>query len=277
MRRMGTSIVAGFTMLPQSMAQTILCTRVAASPAGPYRCMKGGAEMTGRFLAKGSMTSKKKLTLACLFLVAAIMAMAAKGAFLQASDQTPKGATKAAASGGDSTSTKGAACVLAPLAMPPTPKEIPGYTQLDTTTGLHVTGTMKEIDVTQYRLEVIGKVARPLRLSYEEIRCMPRIEARPTLICPGFFTDVATWAGTPLKYIVDLAGPQEGAKKLRLTGADSHTATLSLPEATRPGNFLAYEWEGKALPRLHGFPIRAVFPGLEGNKWVKWVIKIEVL
>jgi DMSO/TMAO reductase YedYZ molybdopterin-dependent catalytic subunit len=41
-------------------------------------------------------------------------------------------------------------------------------------------------------------------------------------------------------------------------------------------NFLAYEWEGKALPRLHGFPVRAIFPSLEGNQWVKWVVKIEV-
>jgi sulfane dehydrogenase subunit SoxC len=40
--------------------------------------------------------------------------------------------------------------------------------------------------------------------------------------------------------------------------------------------FLAYEWEGKALPALHGFPVRAVFPGLEGNQWVKWLTKIEV-
>ena len=232
--------------------------------------------MMGRLGTKGSVTSKK-LTLACLFLVAGVMAMAAQGVLLLASDQAPTGAAKAAANGADGRSPKGAACLLAPLAMPPTPKEIPGYAQLDTTTGLHVTGTMKEIDVTQYRLEVIGKVARPLRLTYEEIRCMPRIEARPTLVCPGFFTDVATWAGTPLKYIVDLAGPQEGAKKLRLTGADDHSATLSLQEATMPGNFLAYEWEGKALPRLHGFPIRAVFPGRDGNQWVKWVIKIELL
>jgi sulfane dehydrogenase subunit SoxC len=46
--------------------------------------------------------------------------------------------------------------------------------------------------------------------------------------------------------------------------------------AMKPGNFLAYEWEGHALPRLHGFPIRAVLPGLEGNQWVKWIVGIEV-
>jgi sulfane dehydrogenase subunit SoxC len=135
---------------------------------------------------------------------------------------------------------------------------------------------MKEIDVRRYRLEVAGKVSRPLSLTFDELRCMPRVQARPTLICPGFFTDVATWAGTPLKYIIDLAGPQEGATGVRLTGADNYSVSRSLSDATAPNNFLAYEWEGKAVPRLHGFPVRAIFPGLEGNQWVKWVVKIEV-
>ena len=30
------------------------------------------------------------------------------------------------------------------------------------------------------------------------------------------------------------------------------------------------------LPILHGFPVRTVFPALEGNKWVKWLVEIEV-
>ena len=172
---------------------------------------------------------------------------------------------------------KSGTCAPAPLIVPPTPAKIPGYAELDPSTGLHVTGTMKEIDVAHYRLEVTGKVSRPLSLTYDELRCMPRVQARPTLVCPGFFTDVATWAGTPLKHIVDLAGPHKDAKEVRLTGADGYSVSRSLADATAPANFLAYEWEGKALPALHGFPVRAVFPGLEGNQWVKWVVKIEVL
>ena len=41
-------------------------------------------------------------------------------------------------------------------------------------------------------------------------------------------------------------------------------------------DFLAYEWEGEPVPILHGFPVRAVFPSLNGNKWVKWLIGIDV-
>ena len=167
-------------------------------------------------------------------------------------------------------------CTLSPLAEPPTPSKVPGYAELDPSTGLHVTGTAQPIDRETYRLEVTGKVDHPLALGYDELRCMPRTSGRPVLICPGFFSDTASWTGVPLKYVIDLAGAKPDAKEVSLTGADNYTATLSMDVATASGNFLAYEWEGKALPKLHGFPLRAVLPGLEGNRWVKWLLKIEI-
>jgi DMSO/TMAO reductase YedYZ molybdopterin-dependent catalytic subunit len=135
---------------------------------------------------------------------------------------------------------------------------------------------MQLIDQKRYRLEVTGKVNRRLSLSYDELRCMPRTEARLTLICPGFFEDVATWAGTPLKYILELAQVQTDATGIHLIGADQYSTSMSLEAARSAGSFLAYEWDGKALPRLHGFPLRAIFPGLEGNQWAKWLVRIEV-
>jgi DMSO/TMAO reductase YedYZ molybdopterin-dependent catalytic subunit len=167
-------------------------------------------------------------------------------------------------------------CVLPQLAMPTTPAKIPGYTELDPTTGLHVTGTMQQIDVAGYRLEVTGQVSNPFSLTYDELRCMPRTEARLKLVCPGFFEDTATWAGTPLKAVLRLAKVRAHATGVRLIGADHYSTSMSLEAAGSEENFLAYEWEGKALPRLHGFPVRAVFPGSEGNQWVKWLVKIEV-
>ena len=167
-------------------------------------------------------------------------------------------------------------CTLHPLVLPPTPSKIPGYTELDPATGWHVTGTLQEIDLEKYRLEVSGKIDSPLRLGFDELRCMPRVAARPTLVCPGFFSDTASWAGVPLKDVLDLAGVQPGTTGIRLIGADDYSSSLPLSTAMERGNFLAYEWEGKALPRLHGFPVRAILPGLEGNQWVKWLVRIEV-
>jgi DMSO/TMAO reductase YedYZ molybdopterin-dependent catalytic subunit len=132
------------------------------------------------------------------------------------------------------------------------------------------------MDLATYRLEVTGLVENPLSLTYDEIRCLPRMSGSPILVCPGFFEDQAEWAGASLASILDRAGVAEGGTRVRIAGADRYTAIVTLDNARSTGAFLAYEWEGEPLPILHGFPVRAVFPTLPGNKWVKWVVEIEV-
>ena len=168
------------------------------------------------------------------------------------------------------------ACELEPVVVPTPPAETPGYTELDPATGLHVTGTAPEIDFAGWRLEVTGKVDRPLSLTYDELRCMRRIELRCTLVCPGFFQDEATWAGAALADVLDLAQVQSDATGVRLVSGDMYATFVSLEQARAGDAFLAYEWEGEPLPILHGFPLRAVFPQLDGSRWAKWLIEIEV-
>jgi DMSO/TMAO reductase YedYZ molybdopterin-dependent catalytic subunit len=169
-----------------------------------------------------------------------------------------------------------APCTLSPIVVPTLPDKIPGYTELDPETQLHVTGRAQVIDLESYYLEIRGKVTQPLKLKYDDLRCMPDIEARPTLVCPGFFEDTATWAGASLKYVLELAGVQKEASGVRLVSVDGYSASVSLEEALSEKNFLAYELEGKPIPILHGFPMRAIFPELSGNRWVKWLVRIEV-
>lgn len=132
------------------------------------------------------------------------------------------------------------------------------------------------IDLAAYRLEVSGKVRRPLQLRYDDVRCLRRVEARVKLTCPGNFEDTATWAGVPISEVIHLAEAEPGATSLRLVGADGYENSVLLTVTDSDRNFLAYELEGQPLPVWHGFPLRAVFPGLQGNTWVKWVIKIVV-
>jgi DMSO/TMAO reductase YedYZ molybdopterin-dependent catalytic subunit len=167
-------------------------------------------------------------------------------------------------------------CAPAAIVVPTPPAEIPGYAELDPTTGLHMTGTASEVDLEAYRLQVTGMVDNPLSLSYDELRCLPKYTKRCTIVCPGFFQDEAVWSGASLQDVLDLAGVQKDATGLRLRGADGYGAIVFFSELTDEDNFLAYEWEGEPVPIIHGFPVRAVFPALNGNKWVKWLIEIEV-
>jgi len=166
-------------------------------------------------------------------------------------------------------------CPLPEVVVPTVPAEIPGYTELDPSTNLHMTGSWQEIELEAYRLEITGKVDRPLSLTYDELRCMPKVERRLVLVCPGFFEDTATWAGASLQRVLELARVQLGVKRIKMRSADGYAVTVEWDEIPEDG-FLAYEWEDEPLPILHGFPVRAVFPEVYGNKWVKWLVEIEV-
>lgn len=195
------------------------------------------------------------------------------------SQTTPEAATMAAAAEKPTPTaiSSPAPCDLPPVLVPTPPATIPGYAQLDETTNLHVTGKAPEIELASWRLEVTGKVDRPLSLTYDELRCLPKVELRCTLVCPGFFEDEATWAGVPLYVVLEMAGLQPGATGIKLYAADGYATVVYMDAAREKGNFIAYEWEGEPLPILHGFPVRMVFPALDGNRWVKWLVKIEVL
>jgi DMSO/TMAO reductase YedYZ molybdopterin-dependent catalytic subunit len=170
-------------------------------------------------------------------------------------------------------------CDLKPIQVPTLPSVIPEYTELDRVTGLHMTGTVQEIDFPSYRLRVTGLVEQPLSLHYDELRCLPKVTANPPLTCTGIFedfTDIANWSGVPLFEILKLARLLPQAKSVSLISADGFKEDIPIEDALNPENFLAYEWEGQPIPVLHGFPVRAVFPNKIGSFWVKWLVEIKV-
>jgi DMSO/TMAO reductase YedYZ molybdopterin-dependent catalytic subunit len=168
-----------------------------------------------------------------------------------------------------------ASCGLAPVAAP-TAAADPGGNELDPSTGLHMTGHPLTIAAAGYRLKVSGLVGHPLSLSLEELRCMPKVTVRENLVCPGYFLDIATWSGVPMRYILELAGTTSAAKVITLVAADGYKIQVRVEDGLGDRVILAYEWNGEPLPILHGFPVRAVFPSMYGSKWIKWLVEIKL-
>ncbi len=166
---------------------------------------------------------------------------------------------------------------LPPVIQPPWPLTIPGYTELDPETGLHMTGTPTRVDLAKYRLEVSGNVDRPLSLSFDDLRRLPRLASRPTIVCEGFFEDTAAWAGASFSALLDRAGVRSSARIIEMVCADGYKQTITLAQARSPDAYLAYELEGRLIPVLHGFPLRAILPSLPGYEWAKWIVAIRVL
>ena len=85
------------------------------------------------------------------------------------------------------------------------------------------------------------------------------------------------------------AGIQEGAKEIVFFGADlakeeirgrevekAFARSLSVQDAMREENMLAFEMNGKPLPHYHGKPVRLLVPGWYGVANVKWLTQIHV-
>ena len=164
------------------------------------------------------------------------------------------------------------------------------------------------LDRASYQLKIDGAVKRPLTLSYDELRSMPSETRAATLECAGnsrvFLVPQvqgaqwelgavsnAEWTGVPLRVLLERAGLLDDACEIVFEGADrgtpkeepvppepiSYAWSLPRAKAIRPEVLIAYQMNGRDLPRDHGFPVRAVVPGYYGMSSVKWLTGIQAV
>jgi DMSO/TMAO reductase YedYZ molybdopterin-dependent catalytic subunit len=86
------------------------------------------------------------------------------------------------------------------------------------------------------------------------------------------------WTGVRLTDLLARVEPHPSAMALRFTSAeDPYADYLTLQQASLHDVLLAYEMNGKPLPREHGAPIRLVIPEMYGYKNVKWVARVDLV
>lgn len=158
-----------------------------------------------------------------------------------------------------------------------------------------------KVELADWRLEVDGEVATPLRLSIDDLKKMPQIELAAVLECAGNGRSLyeppvigLQWeyggvgngrcAGVRLADVLKKAQVKESAKEVLFDGADvpvgtmpDFQRTIPLAKAMHPDTLLAYDMNGEPLTASHGFPLRLVVPGWAGDSWVKWIRGIRVL
>jgi hypothetical protein len=142
-----------------------------------------------------------------------------------------------------------------------------------------VAASMPRFEPISWRLGVGGLVDRPLSLSYDELRALPHAEQVSTFHCvTGWVVPNVRWRGVRIGELLKLAGAQPAATALRFTSAEQpYVDSLTRAQALLPDVLLAYEMDGKPLPRAHGAPLRLVIPDMYGYKNVKWVSQIDLV
>jgi DMSO/TMAO reductase YedYZ molybdopterin-dependent catalytic subunit len=142
-----------------------------------------------------------------------------------------------------------------------------------------VSGSMPRFDPATWRLGVGGLVERPLSLDYRSLRALPRVEQVSTFHCvTGWTVKNVHWAGVRMHDVLAAAGPRPAGHALRFTSAEHpYVDYLTDDQAGLPDVLLAYEMDGRPLPREHGAPLRLVIPDMYGYKNVKWLARIDVV
>ncbi|MCJ7875039.1 sulfite dehydrogenase [Phaeobacter sp. J2-8] len=148
-----------------------------------------------------------------------------------------------------------------------------------------------------YRLMVHGLVERPLVFTYADLERFPR--ENHVYFCECAANSGMEWAGAqlngaqythgmihnmeytgvPLRALLNEAGISGDLsdKWIYVEGADAASNGRSIPLAKALDDVLvAFKANGEALRREHGYPVRLVVPGWEGNLWIKWLRRIEV-
>jgi DMSO/TMAO reductase YedYZ molybdopterin-dependent catalytic subunit len=137
------------------------------------------------------------------------------------------------------------------------------------------------IEISSWRLLVTGEVEEELELTFDDLKGFSDTVDYNTLICigngiGGDLIGNAKWRGVKLRDVLLRAGVKSSARDLVFHGADGYVDSFPLERALREDTRLVYEMNDEPLPEIHGFPLRAVVPGLYGIKNVKWIERIEL-
>jgi DMSO/TMAO reductase YedYZ molybdopterin-dependent catalytic subunit len=159
------------------------------------------------------------------------------------------------------------------------------------------------VDPDAWRLEVGGRVSRPVELSMDDLRARGAVTQPVTMECAGNgrarldprpisqpwlaeAVGTAEWTGVPVASLLEEAGVLDDAVEVVFTGLDrgveagveqTYERSLALREALRGDVLLAWAMGGAPLAPQHGFPLRLVVPGWYGMASVKWLSRVTVV
>jgi len=146
----------------------------------------------------------------------------------------------------------------------------------------HSLESTKNINLGQWKLSITGMVDQPLTLGYADFLGKEFVEKMVTLQCidnlpGGNSIGNALWGGLPLRKLLGEVKPFSDVKDVIFRGADGYHDSITFERAMDGEVLLAHSMNGVQLPREHGFPLRAVVPGIYGIKNVKWLTNIELV
>jgi len=139
-----------------------------------------------------------------------------------------------------------------------------------------------QVDSKTWNLTIKGLVEKPFTINYDQIKSMPSVEEYVTLECisnkiGGDLISTALWKGVRLSQLLEKAAIKPNVKYVVFRCADGYDVGIPIEKSQMEGTILAYDMNYAPLTPKHGFPVRAIVPGLYGMMNPKWLTEIELV
>lgn len=133
-------------------------------------------------------------------------------------------------------------------------------------------GPIPEVSKDQWRFEVGGLVERPLSLTWEEFRDLPRVKVFADFHCVTRWSRLGNlWEGVAVAELLKRAVVKSEAKFVVARGYDDGwTTNMPLADFVQADVLLADTHDGEPLNAEHGGPVRLIVPRLYAWKSAKW-------
>ncbi|MFQ5855852.1 MAG: sulfite oxidase-like oxidoreductase [Anaerolineae bacterium] len=139
-------------------------------------------------------------------------------------------------------------------------------------------GHIPHINLSDWSFEAWGLVKQPINLDWEAFNTLPQTTVTADVHCVTRWSKFdTTWTGVAGKDILNLIEPRPEATHVMVHAYGGYTANLPIGALRDEDVVFATCYDGRPLPREHGWPMRLVVPKRYFWKSAKWCRGLEFM
>jgi len=139
-------------------------------------------------------------------------------------------------------------------------------------------GNVPRVDLATWSFTLDGLVKKPVQLTYEEFKKLPRRTVKADVHCVTRWSLLdSEWEGVPVAEVMKLVELGPGATHVMAHAEHGFSSNLSLDDFLRDENMLVDVRNGEPIAPEHGWPLRLFVPHLYFWKSAKWLRGLEFM
>ena len=139
-------------------------------------------------------------------------------------------------------------------------------------------GNVPRVDLATWSFTLDGLVKKPVQLTYEEFKKLPRRTVKADVHCVTRWSLLdSEWEGVAVAEVMKLVELGPGATHVMAHAEHGFSSNLSLDDFLRDENMLVDVRNGEPIAPEHGWPLRLFVPHLYFWKSAKWLRGLEFM